>query len=58
MKYKVKEIESGKVSEWNLSDILNEINRDRSSQWTPYEKTDWRDGWENWVEGDHYKLLS
>ena len=58
MKYKVKEIESGKVSEWTLSDILDEINRDRSNQWTPYDETDWREGWENWVEGDYYKLLN
>jgi len=27
-----------------LSDILEEINRDRSEEWTDYDETDWREG--------------
>ena len=27
-----------------LSDILDEINRDRSEGWTDYDETDWQEG--------------
>lgn len=42
---------------WSLSDILTEINRDRSENWTNYNKSDWQEGWNEWCEGDYYKLL-
>ena len=40
---------NGKVSYWTLSEILAEINRDRSDEWTPYDETDWREGLEQWT---------
>ena len=40
---------NGKVSYWTLSEILAEINRDRSDAWTPYDETDWREGLEHWT---------
>ena len=27
-----------------LEDILEEINRDRSDEWTDYDESDWREG--------------
>jgi len=32
-----------------LSDILEEINRDRSEEWTDYDETDWREGLEQFT---------
>jgi len=38
-----------KVSYWTLSEILTEINRDRSCEWTDYDESDWREGLEQWT---------
>ena len=54
---KVKCKETGKIMFWTLSDILNEINRDRSSQWTDYNKNDWLDGWNDWIEEDNFYTI-
>jgi len=39
---------------WTLQQVLAEINRDRSEHWTPYDETDWEEGWDEWVEGEFY----
>jgi len=57
MSYKIKDIETGKVFIWTLTEVLEEINRDRSEDWTDYDVSDWREGWEHWVEGDGYLEL-
>jgi len=54
---KIKEIESGEVFEWTVKEVLEEINRDRSEEWQSYNKTDWREGWYEWCEGDIYTLM-
>ena len=41
--------------EVSIDDILIMINEDRSEEWTDYDKTDWRDGWEEWMS-DYYEL--
>ena len=52
-------IETGVISVWTLSQILAEINRDRSDYWTPYDHSDWLDGWIEWVEfSGFYTLIS
>jgi len=56
MKYKIKDLLSGATYEWTIRDILNEINRDRSSEWTDYDETDWMEGWNQWVEGEYFSL--
>lgn len=60
-KYKIKVLprhgETERIEEWTLVDILEEINRDRSNEWTDYDETDWREGWNEWVEGDYYSLI-
>jgi hypothetical protein len=43
---------------WEILDVLDEINRDRSADWTDYSKDDWFDGWAEWCEGDVYIILS
>lgn len=53
----VKDIESGEVMRWTLTDILNEINRDRSDDWTPYNASDWREGWDQWCEDYTYTII-
>ena len=37
--------------------VGHEINRDRSEDWTDYDVSDWREGWEHWVKGDGYLEL-
>ena len=43
---------------WDIEDVLNEINKDRSAKWTNYTKDDWFDGWNSWCEDDVYVMLS
>jgi len=54
---KIQELSTGKIMDWTIEQILEEINRDRSEGWTPYNKDDWREGWLEWCEGDYYTLL-
>lgn len=55
--YILKDVETGQTYKWRLQDILEEINRDRSDKWTPYDETDWEEGWREWCEGDIYTLI-
>jgi len=54
---KIKEIKSSEIFEWTLKEVLEEINRDRSEEWQNYNRTDWREGWDEWCEGDIYTLM-
>ena len=58
MKYVVQDIETGEVETWTLAQLLQEVNRDRSEEWTDYDETDWREGWNEWCEGDCYTLVT
>ena len=42
--YKIRDVEDGSVYNMTLPMILEEINRDRSEEWTKYDETDWREG--------------
>tara|TARA_R100001015_G_C4531605_1_gene97868 strand:+ start:59 stop:256 length:198 start_codon:yes stop_codon:yes gene_type:complete len=42
--YKIRDVEDGSVYPMTLPMILEELNRDRSEEWTNYDKTDWREG--------------
>jgi len=55
---RVLDIEKKTVYEWTLTEILHEINRDHSDEFTPYDESDWREGWNEWCEGDVYMLVS
>ena len=39
----------GKVFNWTMEQILDEINCDRSSDWTDYDETDWKEGLDEWT---------
>lgn len=56
MKYKIKDLLSGATYEWTVREILQEINRDRSVDWTDYDQSDWKEGWSQWVEGEYLSL--
>ena len=58
MKYTFKELETGNLYHWTITEILEEINRDRSDEWSAYDESDWREGWNEWCEGDYYTLVT
>ena len=39
----------------NVKAVLREINRDRSNEWSSYNKNDWKEGLNEFTE---YKLLT
>ena len=56
-KYWVKDILDGKLYCWTVKEILENINRNRSSEWkensgmmTDYDESDWQEGLEQWTE--------
>jgi hypothetical protein len=55
--YKVKDLHTGEIHNWTLSQVLEEINRDTSEDWTPYDETDWKEGWNTWAEGDVFTMI-
>lgn len=56
--HKILHVEDNKIVEWTIEAMLEEINRDRSSEWTDYDENDYFEGWKEWVEdADFYKLL-
>ena len=50
MRYIVRDTQTGEKFVWDLTQVLEEINRDRSPDWTPYTKDDWNQGWDNFVD--------
>lgn len=48
--YKLLNTENGETIVMSISDIIEDINRDRSDEWTPYDKTDWKEGLEEFTE--------
>jgi len=49
---------SDEVLEWDIQDILDEINRDRPEKWVDYTKDDWFEGWSAFCEDADYVILS
>jgi hypothetical protein len=58
MKYKVRDMESGREYIWSIRQMISEINRDRSDTWLPYDASDWMEGWKHWVEGEAFEIVS
>ena len=54
--FKIKDLQTNKISNWSIEKIVNEINRDRSEGWEDYDESDWYEGWNLWVEGEFYSL--
>ena len=42
--------------EWSVDEIVEEINRDRSPEWSDYDETDFKEGWRAFCEGDWYTI--
>jgi len=58
MKFIIKDLHDGEILEWTMEEVLEEVNRDHSNEFIPYNESDWKDGWDAWVEGgDYYTLL-
>jgi hypothetical protein len=57
MRHKIINTETKEVFNWTIEQILEEINRDRSEEWTPYDKSDWIEGLEEWTEYELYREL-
>ena len=53
-KYIIQNTETKRLYIWSLRQVVNEINRDRSDQWTPYNSRDWAVGWKHFVEEDEF----
>lgn len=51
---KIRNTETGEIHDVSLSWILEEINRDRSEEWAPYDKTDWQEGMREFTEYEEY----
>jgi len=52
--YTLKNTFDGSVVKWTLPEILEEINRDRSDEWSDYDEWDWKEGLDNFTE---YELV-
>ena len=57
MTYTIKDTKTNKTFQWTLTEVLQEINRDRSGEWQDYDETDWREGWREFVEVDGYLTM-
>ncbi len=59
MPYLIRDIETGAVETVTIKRLLEIINDPicTSSGWTPYDATDWREGWDEWAENDSYNLI-
>jgi hypothetical protein len=58
--YLIQDIKTGTVQAVPLERLLEIINdpKDTSEHWTNYTESDWRDGWNEWAEGDIYTLIT
>ena len=45
------------VQTWDIKQVLEEINRDHSDEFTDYDETDWKEGWEEWVFPEYHIML-
>ena len=46
MKFIVTDLNTGIAHIWDAKQVLEEVNRDRSSEWEDYDELDLRDNWE------------
>ena len=44
--------------EWTIDEVLEEINRDHSDEWTDYNTSDWFEGWMEWVDGEYHEITN
>jgi hypothetical protein len=46
---------TGEIVRWTLEEVLEELNRNRSEGWIPYDETDFEDALERFTE---YTLIA
>lgn len=49
-KYILYAAEYDEVVYWTIPEILKEVNRDHSAEFTDYDAMDWREGVKEWTE--------
>lgn len=54
----VRSTETGTSKVWSLQQLVDEINRDRRGNWQDYTPANWREGWQEFVEGKDYELIT
>lgn len=54
-KIKFINVETGLIKQFTLSQMLYEINRDRSKDWQNYDLIDWKEGMEVFTEWRLYE---
>jgi len=54
MKFIVTDLNSGVAHIWDAKQILEEVNRDRSSEWEDYNQQDLADNWEEVCDNIEY----
>ena len=52
----VVEFADGQKAVWSLTKMVAEINRDRSDDWVPYDKTDWTEGWTHFINPNELRI--
>jgi hypothetical protein len=57
MRYLLQDTSTETIEVVLLERLLAIINNHRNAEWIDYDATDWREGWEEWEEGDYFKLL-
>ena len=58
-KYKIIDNEKDCITVWTAEQVLEEINRDRSPEWTAYDETDnLIEAWSHWVEPEEFYQMA
>ena len=47
----------GQKAVWSLTQMVAEINRDRSDDWEPYTKDDWTEGWTHFINQEELRIV-
>src|SRR5690349_18982177 len=43
---------------WAVEQLIDEINRERTGDWSDFTPFNWRQGWDEFVEGQGYQLIT
>ncbi len=55
---KIKFLNSDKVSELTMDEVMEQINFGHSDEYTAYDKDEWVDGWKEWCEDITANIVS
>jgi len=54
----VRNLENRELIVCPLERIIDEINRDRTSDWKKYDAFNWQEGWDEFVDGQNFELVN